>query len=130
MTFLRHLTGRSFDTLAASLGLRPAYRLRYGSIEFIPCPMIKKSRAQPILQVGPSEMVRESVQKWAISLPLECAALFPTATEWENAIGPGAPWQVTLPNSEVWVDAIVEGDRLDGNRGRVVITIAARGLDD
>ena len=129
MTILRRYTGRSFDALVTSLGLRPAYRLKYGTIEFIPCPMIKKSRAQPINQVGPSEMVQESVQKWTISLPIELALVFPTFTVWDEAIAPGALWSVTLPNSEVWQPAIVEGDRLDGSRGRVVITVRAIGLD-
>ena len=129
MTILRKLTGRSFDALVTSLGLRPAYRLKYGTIEFIPCPMIKKSRAQPINQVGPSEMVQESVQKWTISLPIELALVFPTFQAWDEAIAPGALWFVTLPNSDVWQTAIVEGDRLDGSRGRVVITVRAIGLD-
>ena len=92
--------------------------------------MIKKSRAQPIDQIGPSEMVRESVQKWAVSLPIELTASFPTAQDWATAIAPGALWFVTLPNSTEWLAAIVEGDRLDGNRGRVVITLRAIGLDD
>ena len=129
MTILRRLTGRSLDALTTSLGLRPAYRLKYGTIEFIPCPMIKKVRAQPINQVGPSEMVQESVQKWTISLPIELALTFPTFQAWDEAIAPGALWSVTLPNSDVWQPAIVEGDRLDGNRGRVVITVRAIGLD-
>ena len=130
MTILQRLTGRSFDTVATQLGLRPAYRLKYGTIEFIPCPMIKKSRAKPINQVGPSEMVQESVQKWAVSLPIELTALFPTPQVWAEAIAPGALWFVTLPNATEWMAAIVEGDRLDGNRGRVVITLRAIGLDD
>ena len=130
MTILQRLTGRSFDTVATQLGLRPAYRLKYGTIEFIPCPMIKKSRAQPINQVGPSEMVQESVQKWSVSLPIELTALFPTPQVWAEAIAPGALWFVTLPNATEWMAAIVEGDRLDGNRGRVVITLRAIGLDD
>ena len=129
MTILRKLTGRSFDALTTSLGLRPAYRLKYGTIEFIPCPMIKKLRAQPINQVGPSEMVQESVQKWTISLPIELALVFPSFQAWDEAIAPGALWSVTLPNSDVWQPAIVEGDRLDGSRGRVVITVRAIGLD-
>ena len=129
MTILRKLTGRSFDSLVTSLGLRPAYRLKYGTIEFIPCPMIKKARAQPINQVGPSEMVQESVQKWTISLPIELALGFPTFQAWDEAIAPGALWSVTLPNSDVWQPAIIEGDRLDGSRGRVVITVRAIGLD-
>ena len=130
MTILQRLTGRSFDTLSTRLGMRPAYRLKYGTIEFIPCPMIKKSRAQPIDQVGPSEMVQESVQKWSVSLPIELTALFPTPQTWADAIAPGALWFVTLPNATEWMPAIVEGDRLDGNRGRVVITLRAIGLDD
>ena len=129
MTILRKLTGRSFDALVTSLGLRPAYRLKYGTIEFIPCPMIKKARAQPINQVGPSEMVQESVQKWTISLPIELALVFPSFTAWDEAIAPGALWSVTLPNATEWMAAIVEGDRLDGSRGRVVITVRAIGLD-
>ena len=130
MTILQRLTGRSFDIVATQLGLRPAYRLKYGTIEFIPCPMIKKVRAQPINQVGPSEMVQESVQKWTISLPIELTALFPNPQVWAEAIAPGALWFVTLPNATEWMAAIVEGDRLDGNRGRVVITVRAIGLDD
>jgi hypothetical protein len=74
-------------------------------------------------------MVQESVQKWTISLCLEHADLFPSIAEWEAAISPGALWQVTLPNSTEWMDAIVEGDRRDGQRGRLNITIAAMGLD-
>lgn len=130
MTVLRKLTGRSFDSLTTSLGLRPAYKLRHGAIDFTPCPMIKKVRAQPISQVGPPEMTTEAVQKWTISLPLECAALFPSVAEWEAAISPGSVWQITLPNSPDWMPALVEGDRRDGQRGRVNITVRAIGLDD
>ncbi len=130
MTILRRLTGRSFDNLTTSLGLSPAYKLRYGEIEFLPPPMIKKFRAQPIDQVGPSEMIQESVQKWIVSLTLEHATLFPTLEDWGKAIAPGSLWNVTLPNSDEWVPAIVEGDRRDGQRGRLNITLRAIGFDD
>lgn len=129
MTILRQLTGRSLDRLSASLGLRPAYRLKYGAIEFIPPPTIKKLRSEPISTVGPNELTASAVQKWRISLPLECAALFPSIEQWEASLESGARWQVTMPNKTDWIDAIVEGDRQDGQRGRVVITLAAIGLD-
>lgn len=129
MTLLRRLTGRSLDRLSTSLGLRPGYRLRYGTIEFIPCPRIKKNRSQPLGQLGPNELTQANVMKWTVSLPLECAALFPSIADWDTATSPGARWSVTLPNTETWVEAVVEGDRQDGHRGRVVITLAAIGLD-
>ncbi len=129
MTTLRRLTGRSLDRLSTSLGLRPAYRLRYGAIEFIPCPMIKKNRSQPLGQLGPNELTPANVMKWTVSLPIECAAMFPSIGDWDTATAPGARWSVTLPNTDTWIDTVVEGDRQDGYRGRVVITLAAIGLD-
>lgn len=129
MTILRRLTGRSFDRLSTSLGLRPAYRLKHGTIEFIPCPLIKKNRSQPLGQLGPNELTQANVMTWTVSLPLECAALFSSIADWDTATAPGARWSVTLPNIETWVDTVVEGDRQDGHRGRVVITLAAIGLD-
>ena len=129
MTILRRLTGQSFDRLSTSLGLRPAYHLKYGAIEFIPCPLIKKNRSQPLIQLGPNELTQANVMKWTVSLPHECADLFPLIADWDSATAPGARWSVTLPNTETWIDTVVEGDRQDGHRGRVVITLAAIGLD-
>jgi hypothetical protein len=67
--------------------------------------------------------------KWTVSIPLECADLFSSIADWDTATFPGARWSVTLPNTETWVETVVEGDRQDGHRGRVVITLAAIGLD-
>lgn len=128
-SILHQLTGRSLDSLSVSLGLRSAYRLKYGTIEFNPVPKIKKVRSEPISTVGPNELTASAVQKWKVSIPLECADLFPSIAAWESSLESGARWQVTLPNKTAWVDTIVEGDRLDGERGRVVITLAAIGLD-
>jgi len=129
MTILRQLTGRSLDRLSTALGLRPGYQLKYGAIIFDPPPLIKKNRSQPLSQLGPSELTQGSVMKWSVSLPLEYIELFPSPAEWQAAISAGARWCVTLPNTDTWVETIVEGDRQDGNRGRVVITLAAIELD-
>lgn len=129
MAILRRLTGRSFDSLTTSLGLRPAYRIRYGTIELTPPPSIKKNRSQPLSQLGPNELTQSNVMKWTVSLSLEWAALFPSIAAWEEAISPSARWEVTLPNTDTWIETVVEGDRQDGHRGRVVITLATIGMD-
>lgn len=130
MTVLRRLTGRSFDAITVSLGYRPAYRLRYKDFELVPCPLIKKFKSQPIEQVGSSELIQESVQKWNVSLPIEWEQAFPSPQMYREALKPGAQWETTLPDTNEWIQAIVEGDFKSGNRGRVTFTLRGKGIDD
>ena len=124
---IRQFTGASFDRLLHRLGTIGAYRLRYGDIEIVPTPRIKKFRSQPADQLGPSELTSESVMKWKISIPIGTAALL---TNWREATRANQLWFITEPDGTVWIPARTEGDRLDGERGHVVITIAAFGVDE
>ena len=124
---IRQLTGASFDRLLHKLGAIGAYRLRYGDVELTPTPRIKKFRSQPADQLGPSELTSESVMKWKISLPMETLTLLP---DWKGATSANRLWLVTEPNETLWIPAKTEGDRLDGERGHVVITIAAFGIEE
>lgn len=127
---VRRLTGGSLDRISSQLGLITSYRLKYGSIEILPVPMIKMLRSAPISQVN-GEFSGESVTKWTVSLPMgTLSKLFPTEADWRTAIEANQPWLVTMPDSDIFVPVITEGSPLSGERGRYVITLAAIGFED
>lgn len=125
----QNLTGAYFDQQCDAIGLR-THRIRRGSIEITPRPLISEDGVQAVSDVNSEIYTPELAQQFSVSFPEETLVkAFGTLTAARSALVLNQSWEIFAPRLG-WLDVrVISID--DGNDGqRIGVKFATLGLGE